>query len=105
MTAGGGLRGGTQEPFLRATECAAFKQASALLIVLNFALNIAQYEMLPDPDSFLYLLFDRIDMAFTLVTASPILPLLAISIHMRFSCNSAVPCDPHSHPRTTICKS
>jgi hypothetical protein len=92
------LRGGAQEPFLRATECAAFKQTSALLIVLNFALNIAQYEMLPDPDSFLYLLFDRIDMAFTLVTASPILPLLAI-------CNSAVPGDLHSHPRTTICKS
>ena len=72
-------RGCGQEPFVEVTECAAFKQGSALLIVANFVLNIVQYEILPDPGTVLFLLFDRLDMAFTIVTnPTPIAPISGI---------------------------
>ena len=74
-----GRVGCVQEPFVEVTECAAFKQGSALLILANFVLNIVQYEILPDPGTVLFLLFDRLDMAFTIVTnPTPIAPISGI---------------------------
>ena len=56
-----------QGPLLRLTESTAFNRFSALLIALNFALSIAQSELLPAPGTDLAVNFEQADTAFTLV--------------------------------------
>jgi len=61
------LRSRVQGPLLRLSESTAFKHCSALLIILNFAINIVQHELLPPPGTDLAVRFEQTDKAFTLV--------------------------------------
>jgi hypothetical protein len=62
-----------QEQAKRLSESPYFQHFIALLIVINFVINVIQTETLPPDGSYEFRLFNGLDLAFTLVS-----PLLAI---------------------------